>query len=186
MDLLGSGRRGTALNGRTDLNVHRQAGNPARKFIDLAWEKANAVSVSQESSRPPTLREQSLCPCKSKKRYDECCLPFHKGKKKPPTAEELMRSRFSAYFFGLADYLFETTHPDRRGPNLGSEIEETLRHATWRFLTVVAASKGGPEDKTGKVEFIAEYFWDGEPQELHEVSRFKRFKGAWKYLDSKG
>jgi uncharacterized protein YchJ len=27
---------------------------------------------------------------------------------------------------------------------------------------------------------------DGEPYELHEISRFKRFKGAWKYLDGKG
>ena len=136
--------------------------------------------------RMPTIREESLCPCKSKKRYDECCLPFHRGKKKPETAEKLMRSRFSAFFFRLIDYLIETTHPDKRDKNIQQELEHTLHHTNWRFLTIVSTSKGGKEDKTGKVQFIAEYFWNDEPQRLEEHSRFKRFKGVWKYLDEKG
>ena len=47
-------------------------------------------------------------------------------------------------------------------------------------------SKGGKKDKTGKVEFVAEYYINGEPFELHEKSRFKRHKGLWKYLDDRG
>lgn len=31
-----------------------------------------------------------------------------------------------------------------------------------------------------------EYFIKGERNELHGKSRFKRFKGQWKYLDDKG
>ncbi|MFW5686526.1 MAG: YchJ family metal-binding protein [Spirochaetota bacterium] len=48
------------------------------------------------------------------------------------------------------------------------------------------SSKGGPADKTGKVEFVAECFLDGAPHELREYARFRRFKGDWKYVDDKG
>ncbi len=97
-----------------------------------------------------------------------------------------MRSRYSAFFFRLAEYLYETHHPDTREKNLLQELERTIHHTDWKFLTVVSTSKGGEDDKRGKVEFIAKYYWDGQEQEIHEHSRFKRFKGAWKYLDDRG
>lgn len=96
-----------------------------------------------------------------------------------------MRSRFSAYFFRLVDYLVDTTHPDTREPGLKRELEETIHQVNWSFLTILATSKGGKDDKTGKVEFVANYFIKDEPNKLHECSRFRRFKGAWKYLDGK-
>jgi SEC-C motif-containing protein len=66
-------------------------------------------------------------------------------------------------------------------------LEESLHETNWRFLTLLATSKGGPADKTGKVEFIAEYFsQDGQAHELHERSCFKRYQGVWKYLDASG
>ncbi len=97
-----------------------------------------------------------------------------------------MRSRYSAYFFRLADYLVSTTHPDNRARDLKERIEETIYEVNWRFLTILGTSKGGSGDKVGKVEFVAEYFEDGEARKLHEHSRFKRYQGAWKYLDGKG
>lgn len=134
----------------------------------------------------PREREQSPCPCKSRLSYALCCLPFHQGKAKPETAEQLMRSRYSAYFFRLIDYLVETTHPETREPGLRQELGKVIHQANWSHLTILGAVRGGKEDKRGKVEFVARYYVDGEPYELHEVSRFKRFKGAWKYLDGKG
>lgn len=133
----------------------------------------------------PKDREISNCPCKSWLPYSECCMPFHYGRAKPETAEQLMRSRYSAYFFRLVDYLVETTHPDTRSPNLQRELEGTVHNANWSGLTIVSTSKGSKDDKSGKVEFVAEYYFQNEPYELHEVSRFKRFKGNWKYLDGK-
>lgn len=142
-----------------------------------------------DESEGPTLipreREQSLCPCKSRLSYALCCLPFHQGKAKPETAEQLMRSRYSAYFFRLVDYLVETTHPDTRKPGLKRELEQVIHQANWSYLTVLGVAQGGKDDNRGKVEFVADYYVDSEPYELHEVSRFKRFKGAWKYLDGK-
>lgn len=96
-----------------------------------------------------------------------------------------MRSRYSAYFFRKADYLYDTTHPDTREPTLRKQLKKMIHSVNWKFLRVLRVVKGGPDDKTGKVEFVADYFVDGDPYQLHEVSRFKRFKGQWKYLDGK-
>jgi SEC-C motif-containing protein len=131
-------------------------------------------------------RDESLCPCKSRRTYADCCGPFHRHAKFPATAEELMRSRYSAYFFRLVDYLVETTHPDTRYPGLRKEFDDMINHPMWKFLTILRTSKGQPADKTGKVEFTAQYFLDGNLQDFHEYSRFKRFKGRWMYLDDKG
>lgn len=96
-----------------------------------------------------------------------------------------MRSRYSAYFFRRIDFLVDTTHPDTRDPDLKHDLEKTIHQVNWSNLEILGASKGGPDDKVGKVEFVAKFFLDGKPNQLHEVSRFKRFKGAWKYLDGK-
>jgi SEC-C motif domain protein len=132
------------------------------------------------------IRDLSLCPCKSRETYAACCQPFHVGRAKPETALQLMRSRYSAYFFRLVDYLVTTTHPDSRASDLKMRLEETIYEANWRFLTILGSSKGGLADKSGKVEFVADYFIGNEAHKLHEHSRFKRFKGAWKYLDGRG
>ncbi|MDB4657818.1 YchJ family metal-binding protein [Verrucomicrobiales bacterium] len=130
-------------------------------------------------------RDVSLCPCKSRLPYAGCCQPFHHGTARPETAEQLMRSRYSAYFFRLVDYLVETTHPDTREPQLKMELESIIHQANWSFLTILSTTRGEKEDKRGKVEFSAKYYVDGEQYELHENSRFKRYKGMWKYLDGK-
>ncbi len=113
-------------------------------------------------------------------------MPYHYGRAQPETAEQMMRSRYSAYFFRLTDYLVATTHPDKREPDLKAKLDATIHDANWQFLTIVTKSKGTKDDRTGKVEFIADYFVGNEPHKLHEKSRFKRHKGKWKYLDGKG
>ncbi|MGY8660077.1 MAG: YchJ family protein [Verrucomicrobiales bacterium] len=142
--------------------------------------------MSEAFEKIPKERHISLCPCKSTKSYQDCCLRFHQNKALPETAEKLMRSRYCAFFFRLPDYLVETTHPDSRSTGLRRDLEETIHHTDWKFLTIVSTSKGQKKDKRGKVEFIGDYFWDGEVQQLREHSRFRRFKGNWKYLDDKG
>ncbi len=57
------------------------------------------------------LSANSPCPCHSGKKYKLCCQPYHRGIL-PATALLLMRSRYSAYALGLADYIIKTTHPD--------------------------------------------------------------------------
>ncbi len=94
-----------------------------------------------------------------------------------------MRSRYSAYALELIDYLVTTTHPDKRTRNLAAEIAEWAAAADFTALELLKASQGSAKDKQGKVEFIAHYQHDGEPGKIHELSRFRRYQGAWKYLD---
>ena len=53
---------------------------------------------------------QPTCPCGSGDPLDDCCGRYHQGHP-APTAEALMRSRYSAYALGLVDYLRDTTLP---------------------------------------------------------------------------
>jgi SEC-C motif-containing protein len=151
-------------------------------------DETNEDETNEEpaAEKIPRIREESLCPCKSRVKYAECCMPLHYGRKTAETAEQLMRARYSAYFFRRAEYLVDTTHPDTREPSLLKDLEESLPAYRWSFLTILNTSKGGKEDKVGKVEFIAEYYLDDELLKIQERSRFKRHKGVWKYLDDKG
>ena len=143
----------------------------------------NAATVSAKPKS--TARGDGPCPCKSGRTYFDCCMPFHHGKGRPATAEQLMRSRYSAYFFRRVEYLVDTTHPDTRDKNLKSELEKTIHQVNWSNLRIVDVSQGGKDDKAGKVEFIADYYVNGELHQLRERSRFRKFKGTWKYLDGK-
>ncbi len=55
------------------------------------------------------ISKNSKCPCGSGKKYKECCFRFHKGSN-PRNALELMKSRYSAYAVGDANYIIKTTH----------------------------------------------------------------------------
>lgn len=57
-----------------------------------------------------SMKTNFLCPCHSKKKYEECCRRYHLGKL-ADNALDLMRSRYSAYALKLADYIIATTHP---------------------------------------------------------------------------
>jgi len=119
------------------------------------------------------------CPCQSGLPYAECCGPLHRGERAAPTAEALMRSRYSAFAVGDADYLRATWHPSTRPAEL--DLDPATR---WVRLDVLATSAGGPFDTAGTVEFRATYRDPGEaPGSLHEVSRFVREDGRWSYVD---
>ncbi len=132
------------------------------------------------------IRSRTDCPCGTKEMYHNCCRPYHIGKEQPVTAEKLMRARYSAFFFRLVDYLVSSTHPDARDPELRADLDDMVDDMMWRKLQIITKSKGTKEDKKGKVEFIAQYHHDGEFKEIHERSRFKKYKGQWKYMDDRG
>ncbi|WP_435769235.1 YchJ family protein [Nocardioides sp. SYSU DS0651] len=117
------------------------------------------------------------CPCGTGRRYDACCRPFHADAAAPVTAEELMRSRYAAFVVGDASYLLRTWHPATRPESL--ELDDRVQ---WTGLRVLATEAGGPDDQRGVVEFRAEHVVDGRPATLHEVSRFRRQDGAWRYV----
>ncbi|WP_454050125.1 YchJ family protein [Cellulomonas sp. Marseille-Q8402] len=118
------------------------------------------------------------CPCLSGLPYDECCGPLHRGERPAPTAEALMRSRYSAFAVGDAGYLLASWHPSTRPERL--DLDDDVR---WYRLDVLATAAGGPFDDAGTVEFRAYHRGPDGRGSLHEVSRFVRDAGAWRYVD---
>jgi SEC-C motif-containing protein len=117
------------------------------------------------------------CPCGREKSYAECCGALHAGKRQAATAEELMRSRYSAFAKGQIDYLVETQHPSR--PVDRKALARSAREAPWTGLTILDTEGGSLIDTTGVVEFEAR--WVGGS--MRERSRFTRLDGRWVYVD---
>ncbi|MBK1650191.1 YchJ family protein [Rhabdochromatium marinum] len=118
------------------------------------------------------------CPCGSGQDHTDCCAPYLAESAMPPTAEALMRSRYTAYALGAFEYLRATWHSSTRPAELASES-----NSKWVGLQILATEGGGPNATEGKVEFIAHYKIQGRAFRLHERSRFVREGGAWRYLD---
>ncbi|MET8572480.1 YchJ family protein [Streptomyces sp. NPDC004783] len=114
------------------------------------------------------------CPCGLPRTYDECCGRFHSGQAQAPTAEALMRSRYSAFVKGDAGYLLRTWHPRTRPARLDLDPE-----TRWTGLEILGTTDGSPFHTTGTVTFRASY----RGGSLHEHSRFERSDGAWVYVD---
>ncbi|WP_209313969.1 YchJ family protein [Blastococcus sp. TF02A-35] len=119
------------------------------------------------------------CPCGSGLPYDGCCGPLHAGERAAATAEQLMRSRYSAFAVGDPSYLLATWHPTTRPRDL--ELDPGTR---WTGLQVVSTAGGGMLAAEGTVEFVARYVHDGAAGEQRERSRFVREGGAWRYVDA--
>jgi SEC-C motif domain protein len=119
----------------------------------------------------------SDCPCGSGKPFAECCEPFLRGNAVPPTAEALMRSRYTAYVLVDEPYLLGTWHPSTRPVMLNLSTDDQPQ---WIGLEV---KRHEVEDETHmRVEFVARYRVNGRAHELVEVSRFVREEGRWLYL----
>ena len=125
---------------------------------------------------------KELCPCGSRKATQYCCEMYLSGKKKPETAEKLMRSRYTAFYRGNIDYLIATLHPERRNPNDRQELSQSMSNTQWLGLTIINTQRGRKNDNTGIVEFEATY-QVSELGQLHERSRFVKQGDRWFYVD---
>ncbi|QOD42807.1 YchJ family protein [Clavibacter zhangzhiyongii] len=123
--------------------------------------------------------DDAWCPCTSGDPYGACCAPIHRRDVPAPTAERLMRSRFSAYARGDATHLARTWDPSTRPE--GIDLDPSVR---WFRLTILRTSLGGPADATGVVEFEAAFRHEGAQGSQREASRFARHAGSWVYLDA--
>lgn len=117
------------------------------------------------------------CPCCSGKSSEDCCQPYHKKEKFPPTAEALMRSRFSAFAIPNGEYLWETTSPGKRKFHNKKSLQEWGEINDWTKLEIVDTPS------MNKVEFKAFYTdEDGNQQVHHELSTFKTIQNRWYYV----
>lgn len=120
---------------------------------------------------------RNTCPCNPARAYADCCGALHAGAP-AADAEALMRSRYSAYVLGLAEYLLASWHPSTRPAQLDFAGQATVKWLRLKLLshTVIDAEHA-------EVEFIAKYIEGGAHRQLHERSHFLREGGRWFYLD---
>lgn len=115
------------------------------------------------------------CPCGTGLTYGECCYRFHSGEWVAPTAEALMRSRFTAFAVGNSQYLLDTWDPETRPSELGLDMGIDFYR-----LDILETTGGGPFDSTGTVKFQA--FYKGLASGVQEEdSTFRKVNGAWVY-----
>lgn len=116
------------------------------------------------------------CQCGSGMTYPACCGRWHSGEP-APTAQALMRSRFSAFVLRNESYLLATWHPRTRPASVGFDPNQK-----WLGLEIVDALDRSATK--AEVEFIARYRIGGGPaKRLHERSRFVQEQGRWFYVD---
>ncbi len=115
----------------------------------------------------------SPCPCGLPAPYADCCGRYHRGEASAPTAEALMRSRYSAFVVGDAGYLRATWDPVTRPRRITAD-----HGTTWTGLEVLGRTGGGLLAAEGTVEFRAHH----TAGVVAEHSRFRRDGGRWLYV----
>lgn len=134
--------------------------------------------MSLSSPSPPG---SSPCPCGTGGTYAACCAAYVIDGKPAPTAEALMRSRYTAYAIGASDHIFRTWHPRTRPDDV--RVDDNLQ---WMGLEIVDVVDGGIEERSGTVEFVARWTAHGQHGEMRERSTFARRGGRWVYVEAEG
>ena len=122
------------------------------------------------------------CPCGSGLSYEGCCGPFHSGQSLPPTAEKLMRSRYSAFTKQEIQYLHDTTWPAYQKHFDEAGYAERASNSIWLGLAILETEAGLESDTQGTVTFNAKSMMNGTVHEQTEKSLFKKKAGKWFYV----
>ena len=136
------------------------------------------------ATQPTSGPRPTTCPCGQLGTLIQCCGPIIANERPAMTAEELMRSRYSAFALGqtepaldAAAHLLRSWDPDTRPGHIGFEPGRV-----WTGLEVVATEGGGALDATGIVHFRASFTDSGSAETLTERSSFRRVDGRWVYV----
>jgi SEC-C motif-containing protein len=121
-------------------------------------------------------KETNLCSCGSGAEYERCCGRFIDGGEAAQTAEQLMRSRYTAYVLRNEAYVKATWHVTTRPTDVVTEDDDVK----WLGLEV---RRHVPDGDSAIVEFVARYKVGGKAHRLHEISRFVREDGKWFYVE---
>ncbi len=126
-----------------------------------------------------------ICPCgRDNKLYKDCCMLVHTDIHNALTAEDLMRSRYSAFVLCNGDYLLLSHSKQFRD---ASTIHNTIswsRSVVWNRLEIISSKNGLENDSTGTVEFKAYFQENNKLKCIHEKSSFIREDSQWVYLNA--
>jgi SEC-C motif-containing protein len=131
-------------------------------------------------SASPVSKEKgaATCHCGLPQAYQDCCHRFVSGREVAATAQQLMRSRYSAFVECDEAYLLASWHPQTCPSRVSFDAEQC-----WLGLRIKDCTAGGSTDSVGTVEFVARFKINGKGHRLHERSRFEKIRDRWYYLD---
>lgn len=130
------------------------------------------------------IEEDKACPCTSGKIFSECCGPFLAGKAHAPSAEALMRSRYTAYASGKVEYLLKTIPLlERKGFDLRA-AKQWSESSDWTGLDILSTKESNDGTKA-TVEFSAKFKINDEEHTHSERAYFQKTQGRWFFLDGK-
>ena len=122
------------------------------------------------------------CLCGNGSPYEICCGMYHNNPGTAPTAEALMRSRYSAFALGNFDYIAATQKLEDEPNQTGEDVKDSNQSTQWIKLEINATENGLEKDKTGMVSFSAHFKEGKHIGRLSERSLFKKVKGQWFYI----
>ncbi|WP_439859218.1 YchJ family protein [Pseudomonas sp. MBLB4136] len=130
----------------------------------------------------PTPDTAASCPCGSGDLLNACCGRYHAGTP-APSAESLMRSRYSAYVLGQVDYLLATTLPAQQSGLDREAIRTWSLQSTWLGLEVEQSEVLGGQPEHAFVTFTARWHDDAGEHSHRERSAFVQHDGQWFFID---
>ncbi|MFT4754713.1 MAG: SEC-C motif-containing protein [Salibacteraceae bacterium] len=122
------------------------------------------------------------CPCGRSIRYSACCERVHLNIHRAKTAEDLMRSRYSAFTLGDGEYLFKSHHSSQRNSADKKTTSIWAKSVQWMRLEVVSSTKGAFNSVYGTVAFKAFFIENGTLNVIEENATFERENGHWVYV----
>ena len=118
------------------------------------------------------------CPCDPTKLYKDCCQKAHDSIESVISAEQLMRSRYSAFVLADIKYLHKSHHSTTRLSKEGcKELENWTKSVYWVKLEILNATKD-------TVHFNAFFIENGKLESIQENSTFCKENNHWVYLDA--
>ena len=127
----------------------------------------------------------SKCPCGSKLSIEECCDRYIRSGKKPETAEQLMRARYTAHTLADIGFIVRSHHPASRSDIDEPSTAKWARESEWLGLEILNVEGGQSEDKQAKIEFIARYRDSSSTRHDHaEIAIFEKHNNDWYFKDA--
>ena len=126
------------------------------------------------------------CPCGSGKELAKCCGPILKGRRAAKTAEELLRSRYTAFVRADVEHIRRTRHPRSSTEFDEESVRGWAESSEWHGLEIEKVEGGGEADAQGAIDFVASYTEKkgaGERRDHREHALFVRHEGSWLFVD---
>ncbi len=117
------------------------------------------------------------CPCGSTILFPTCCGVVIQDHGKAVTAEQLMRSRYSAFVIKDSKHILASWYITNRPKSLNFDDHPVV----WLELEIHNTVDGEENDTTGQVEFTSKYLENGLFCSLREISDFVKENGLWYY-----